>query len=197
MGYREHLPPEHLRHLVEGGSTARGVRFRRGALPRLLGIPAAELRNSRTPLGDVTTIAVPQGVSLVALVETLASRPPSRETAPWSVGQLSHVSRALASGAAVGAVADDIGWSSRTFHRQCLAVYGYGPSTLRRVLRFRLATRLLACGVAPGDTAARAGYADQPHLHREVRSLAGVPLNHFVSGANRSTVVPSGSATVA
>ena len=44
---------------------------------------------------------------------------------------------------------------------------------------------------------ATAGYADQPHLHREVRSLAGVPLRQLASAANRSTDVPSGSSTVA
>ena len=52
-------------------------------------------------------------------------------------------------------------------------------------------------GMPTGDAAAEAGYADQPHLHREVRALAGVPLNQFASGAKRSTVVPSGSSTVA
>jgi hypothetical protein len=48
--------------------------------------------------------------------------------------------------------------------------------------------------------AARTGYADQPHLHREVRDLAGVPLASLrqdSSSANKSTQLPSGSATVA
>ena len=51
-----------------------------------------------------------------------------------------------------------------------------GLTTLRRILRFRHAARLLSEGI-PIEVAARAGYADQPHLHREVRDLAGVPLS--------------------
>ena len=42
------------------------------------------------------------------------------------------------------------------------------------MLRFRQAVALLEAGVAPAAVAARLGYADQPHLSREVRALAGV-----------------------
>ena len=70
----------------------------------------------------------------------------------------------------------------------------------RRILRFRHAVRLLSEGLPSTEVATRAGYADQPHLHREVRGLAGVPvasLRQDSSSANRSTQLPSGSATVA
>ena len=70
--------------------------------------------------------------------------------------------------------ADDLGWTTRTLHRRCLTAFGYGPSVLRRVLRFRRAVALLRAGVAPAEVAARAGYADQPHLSRDVRAFAGV-----------------------
>jgi AraC-like DNA-binding protein len=78
-------------------------------------------------------------------------------------------------------------------------VYGYGPAMLRRILRFRRAVRLLDDDLPYSGVAARAGYADQPHLHREVRDLAGVPLAALRQGstANKSTQLPSGSATVA
>ena len=82
---------------------------------------------------------------------------------------------------------------------------------LRRVLRFRRAVALLQAGVTPAEVAARAGYADQPHLSRDVRALAGVSPARITasrpgvsrprpppgSSANRSTPVPSGSRTVA
>lgn len=182
---------------IEGGSSSQGLRFRPGILPRLLGVPAVEVRNRRVALADLGMHTMPRGAPLAELASALAARPSSRETAPWSTAQLHHVTRALATGAAVSTVADDLGWSGRTFHRQCLAVYGYGPATLRRVLRFRRAVRLLTAGSRPGDVAAETGYADQPHLHREVRALAGMPLSHVASGANTSMVVPSGSVTVA
>jgi AraC-like DNA-binding protein len=76
----------------------------------------------------------------------------------------------------VAEVASDAGWSNRTLQRQSHAVYGYGPATLRRVLRFRRAVSMLRAGRAPADVAAAAGYSDQPHLHREVRALAGTTV---------------------
>jgi AraC-like DNA-binding protein len=176
-----------------------GLRFRPGALPRLLGVPAAEVLNQRVPLGDVRP--VPRDCrSLVELTARLAAEAPRAETAPWSLQVLGHVTARMAAGFAVAEVADEIGWSRRTLQRQCTAVYGYGPATLRRVLRFRHAVRLLDDGLTFSAVAACAGYADQPHLHRESRELAGVPLKSLrqePSGANRSTQLPSGSATVA
>jgi AraC-like DNA-binding protein len=176
-----------------------GLRFRPGMLPRLLGVPAAELRNLRVPLDDLGVPAAQHG-SLIDLATTLASAAPLGETAPWSMALLGHVTRSFARGAAVAEVADEIGWSSRTLQRQCAAVYGYGPATLRRILRFRRARQLMDLGASYAEAAAAAGYSDQPHLHREVRDLTGMGLSALrqdSSGANTSTQLPSGSATVA
>ena len=82
-------------------------------------------------------------------------------------------------------------------HRRCQAAFGYGPAVLRRVLRFRRAAALLRSGVSPAEVAAAAGYADQPHLSRETRALAGASPGQLASGANRSTPLPSGSCTTA
>lgn len=172
-----------------------GLRFRPGALPRLLGVPAAEVRDTRVEVHELR--AVPDHGSLETLAIVLAGGPPRTETAPWSLAALRHVTRRFADGAAVDDVADDLGWSGRTLHRHCVSVYGYGPAMLRRILRFRRAVRLLGDGVAPATVAADSGYADQPHLHREVRALAGVGVRELYRAANRSTEVPSGSSTVA
>jgi AraC-like DNA-binding protein len=177
------------------GDVARGIRFRPGILPRLLHVPAAELRNRRVALRDLRPDATAE-TALGATARLFAGVPP-RETAPWPVRQVNEVTAKLARGAAVGTVADEIGWSARTMQRQCVAMYGYGPAMLRRVLRFRRAIGMVRAGVAVPDAAARAGYADQPHLYREVREFAGVPLNQLCCAANRSTEVPSGSVTVA
>jgi len=175
------------------------LRFHPGVLPRLLGVPASELRNERVPLSELQTGLLQRG-SLTDLAAALASAEARAETAPWSLPVLSHVTGTLAAGSAVAEVAQQVGWSARTLQRQCSAVYGYGPATLRRILRFRRAVRLLSGGLPSTEVATRAGYADQPHLHREVRGLAGVPLASLrqeSSSANRSTQLPSGSATVA
>jgi AraC-like DNA-binding protein len=173
-----------------------GLRFHPGVLPRLLGVPASKLRDERVALRDVQS-GFPRRGSLTELAVALTAEEPRAETAPWSLPLLSHITRSLAAGSAVADVARDVGWSSRTMHRQCSAVYGYGPAMLRRILRFRHAVRLLGDGVPYTEVAARAGYSDQPHLHREVRELAGVPVRQVSSTANRSTQLPSGSATVA
>lgn len=181
-----------------GRETFAGLRFRPGVLPRLLGVPAAELRNARVPLTELG-VTCRRDSSLVELASALAAEEPTRETAPWSLPQLSWIAGNLADGATVAEVARQIGWSNRTLQRQCRAVFGYGPATLRRILRFRRAIALLDKGCSPADAAAAAGYSDQPHLHREVRDLTGMSLTSLRhdSGQNRSTDVPSGSVTVA
>jgi len=52
--------------------------------------------------------------------------------------------------------------------------------TLGRVLRMQRALELARGGVAFAEVAVRAGYADQAHLSREVRALAGVPLGRLI-----------------
>ena len=108
---------------------------------------------------------------------------------------------ALAAGGSAAATAEALGWTTRSLHRRCLAAFGYGPEVLRRVLRFRRAAGAAARAACPlAEVAARAGYADQPHLSREVRALAGchcAALTAGQSGAKRSTPLPSGSCTTA
>jgi AraC-like DNA-binding protein len=175
---------------------ATGIRFRPGALPRLLGVPAGELRNQRVDLRSVRPEA--QGASLMTVAAGLLQRDATRETAPWTTAQLRYVTQRFAVGATVAAVAAEIGCSARSLQRHCIAVYGYGPATLRRILRFRQAVQLLRAGTPVADTANTVGYADQAHLARQVHELAGITAGQLAgSGANRSTEVPSGSTTVA
>lgn len=184
---------------VRVAETFVGLRFRPGVLPRLLGVPADRVRDARVPLTELRAVPC-HDRSLVQVTTELAAQGPRTETAPWSLPVLRHVTATLAAGATVDQVAEEVGWSRRTVQRQCVAVFGYGPATLRRVLRFRAAQRLLRRGLPVAEVAASAGYADQPHLHRDVRALAGVPLTALrqdASGAKRSTQLPSGSATVA
>lgn len=188
---------------TRGRDAMRGLRFRPGVLPRLLGVPASELVGQRVPLDELCT--VPDGTQLGEIAVLLAAREPRNQTAPWSLESLRHVTATLALGAPVEQVAARSGYSNRTLQRQCRAVYGYGPTTLRRILRFRRAVSQLRTGRPLADVAAAAGYADQPHLHREVRAFADTTATALglalapghARGANRSTEVPSGSSTVA
>ena len=65
--------------------------------------------------------------------------------------------------------------SPRQLQRRLLAASGYTPKALHRVLRLQ---RLLALAGRAGPSslamlALRAGYADQAHMTRDVRDLAG------------------------
>ncbi len=67
-----------------------------------------------------------------------------------------------------------------------------------RLERAHRAQTLLRAGTPLADAAARAGYADQPHLSREFRRVVGVSPRQFAgSTAKRSTELPSGSSSVA
>jgi AraC-like DNA-binding protein len=159
------------------GSAATGLRFLPGVLPALLDVPAAALRDARVPvdalhpgLGSRGVAALTAGAPAASVLTALAARLPGGGPEPG----LHEAVRRLARGGSAAETADGLGWTTRTLHRRCLTAFGYGPSTLRRVLRFRRAVRLLQAGVAPAEVAARTGYADQPHLSRDIRAFAGV-----------------------
>jgi AraC-like DNA-binding protein len=182
------------------GHAATGVRFHPGVLPALLGTPAAALRDTRVPLDALHPVlarragaALEHGAAAGPVLTALAARLPGG--APEPAVRAAAVS--LSHGASAAQTADALGWTERTLHRRCLAAFGYGPARLRRVLRFRRALALLRRGVPPADTAVHAGYADQAHLSREARALAGTTPAQLSRGAKRSTPVPSGSWTVA
>ena len=78
-----------------------------------------------------------------------------------------------------------------------LETFGYGYTTLARIERVSQARSLLQRGLSPADVSAMTGYADQPHLTREFAHLVGVTPAQFSKAAKRSTLLPSGSSTVA
>ncbi|SBT39554.1 helix-turn-helix domain-containing protein [Micromonospora auratinigra] len=86
-----------------------------------------------------------------------------------------RVAARLAAGATVAATAAEVGLGARALHRRSRLLFGYGPKTLARILRLRRALDLARAGARWAEVAALAGYADQAHLTRDVRELAGVP----------------------
>ncbi|MBW0106239.1 helix-turn-helix domain-containing protein [Pseudonocardia sp. KRD291] len=178
--------PDSAAHLARSapGSATTGLRFRPGVLPSLLGVAADAVRDRRVDLSDVlpsprSTVAPVTGNAAGALTALLgtatalvAASEHDRRRLPEPLPGAAL--RALATGMPAAELAARLGLTTRMLHRRCVTTLGYGPSVARRVLRFRIATALLHAGVSPAEAAARAGYADQPHLSREVRALAGV-----------------------
>ncbi|MFJ4832489.1 helix-turn-helix domain-containing protein [Streptomyces sp. NPDC088747] len=172
-----------------GGASGRwaGVRFFPGTAPAFLGVPAHELLDRRVELADLW--AAPEVRRLTARVDSAAD--PADALEEVALGRaaesepvdplLREVVAALDAGRPVSAVADELGLGARQLHRRSLAAFGYGPKTLARVLRLQRALALARSGVPFVDTAARAGYADQPHLARDVRELAGAPLGELLA----------------
>ncbi|WP_406227788.1 helix-turn-helix domain-containing protein [Streptomyces anthocyanicus] len=181
--------PDTRAHVTEGGAGAwAGVRFCPGTAPALLGVPADALRDRRVELTDlwptararrlaarVNAAADPAtGLDEAALARAAEAGPPDP--------LLARVVAALDAGRPVAATADALGIGARRLHRRSLAAFGYGPKTLARVLRLQRALALARNGMPLAETAARTGYADQAHLTREVRELAGAAPGELLRG---------------
>ena len=65
------------------------------------------------------------------------------------------------------------GLSRRSVQRRVSRATGLTRGAITQIRRAERAVELLSLGVPPIDVARRAGYADQPHLTRSLRRLAG------------------------
>lgn len=75
----------------------------------------------------------------------------------------------------IATLADQVGWTRQHLSVRFREQVGLTPKTVARIARLHHATSLLSVGTPPplADVAQRCGYADQPHLHRDFRSLTG------------------------
>ncbi|WP_067964385.1 helix-turn-helix domain-containing protein [Nocardiopsis trehalosi] len=163
------------------GSGVTGLRFAPGTAPHVLGVPADALTDQRVPLADLWPARTVR--RLTGRVEGAAA--PGAELERIAADRLAGagpfdafpaaVVGPLRRGAAVGAVARAAGLSERQLRRRFHRAFGYGPKTLARILRMGRALDLARAGAPLAGAAAAAGYADQAHMAREVRALAGVP----------------------
>ena len=179
--------PDTHAYVAEGApSTWVGVRFYPGTAPGLLGVPAYELRDRRVELAELWPASevrrlcgrVGAAADPVTALEDVALERAADAEPPDPL--LRGVVTALDSGRPVAATADELGLGARQLHRRCLTAFGYGPKTLARILRLQRALALARDGVAFADTAALAGFADQAHLARDVKELAGMPLGELL-----------------
>lgn len=160
-----------------------GLRFPPGVGPAVFGIPAAELVGRRVALEDAWSPAEVRRIADAAAsgsigrvlegvaASRLADSPPDRLAA--------RVVELLDAGRTVHEIAADLALSERQLHRRSLAAFGYGAKTLDRIRRMQRAIAMPA-SVPAALVAATAGYADQAHLTREVRALAGVSFGQVM-----------------
>jgi AraC-like DNA-binding protein len=74
----------------------------------------------------------------------------------------------------VDGLADEVGWTRKRLWSRFRAQLGTTPKRAAQLVRFDHAAHLLAAGHPAADVAARSGYVDQSHLHREVRTFSGL-----------------------
>ena len=170
----------------QAGQQFAGLRFLPGKAPAFLGVPACDLLNSRVALADLwgeTTaasladrLAAAPGPEVAAgvLDDVMAARARSGPAPDLLVDQLVGMFGEQPDANGVVQFASQVlSVGERRLHRHCRAAVGYGPKTLERVLRFQRARRLARETGSLATVAALAGYADQAHLTRESRRLAG------------------------
>lgn len=183
-GERLHLAgPDTQAFLTEANGITVGVRFQPGAAPGFFDVPAHAIANTRVPLEELW----PKD-RVHRLVDGLHEGQPGRKllNEVYSAepdGFANAVRRLVASNEVRGA-ADELGITERHLHRKCLAKFGYGPKTLQRIMRFSSAMELVYAGKPFSDIAYEIGYADQAHLSREVKALAGATLTRLVQDAD-------------
>ncbi|MFC9893484.1 helix-turn-helix domain-containing protein [Nocardia sp. NPDC127579] len=68
-------------------------------------------------------------------------------------------------------LAVETGWTRQRLWSRFRAHLGVSPKRACELVRFDHAAHLLAAGRPPAEVAAEAGYADQSHLHRRIRSI--------------------------
>ncbi|MDT0304012.1 helix-turn-helix domain-containing protein [Streptomonospora wellingtoniae] len=174
------------------GAVYVGLRLPPGTGPAALGVPAHELRDRRVPLEDLWSTdearRLGEKVALAADPGAPLERAAARRIAASGGTDpvMREVAALLGAGASVARAAETTGLSPRHLHRRSLAAFGYGPRTLGRILRFERALAAARTGTPFAEVAAAAGYADQAHLAREARELAGDPLSVLTGRAGRA-----------
>jgi len=155
---------------------------------RVLGVPMHELTNRCVPLDALLGRAArelterlanagswPQRVALLdaAFTQILSGPYVASPEMEWVWRCLERTAGRMP----IRQLCLELGWSRKRFVARFRENIGLGPKTAARVLRFQhLRRRLRSNGLRDGwaDLAFESGYADQGHLAREVRRLAGI-----------------------
>jgi AraC-like DNA-binding protein len=164
-----------------------GVRFRPGGAREALGAPLDVLADTAATteelwgadgrrIEDAVGNAADDAGRRDAIQDFLDARLARSRTGDPRLASAVHEVLAGRGRRPVSEIARRAGWGRRQLERAFRAGVGVTPKALSRVIRFQNLLRL--AGRRPraawADLAARCGYADQAHLVREFRELAGV-----------------------
>lgn len=167
------------------GAQVVGARFQPGQAQAALGMSLADMVGQAIPLADLkgrwaTQVADAVGEAaphrrLQRLAELLPQHmAPAAGDLAARRGQA--LFQGLAEGSSIDALAQRLNLHPRSLRRLSQQQFGYGAKTLERILR--LQRFLSGCRSHAGQPlaalAVEAGYADQAHLSRDARELAGM-----------------------
>ncbi|HEY8040381.1 MAG TPA: helix-turn-helix domain-containing protein [Polyangiaceae bacterium] len=172
----------------DDGAAMIGVRFRPGEAFAFLDVASSDARDAllspldagRPELGslaDAVASAPPAG-RIRALEDALLARLPRARPADARVRRAVDLLLSSRGTVRVAQLALAVGLGDRQLERAFDERVGLGPKALARVLRLQALVASLDAhgpGAVPwARLAAEAGYADQAHLVRDVRALAGL-----------------------
>ena len=174
-------------HGLQLGLTPAGARA-------LFGLPAAELAERSVELEDVVGRVArslreelqgyatwPERFAAVERVVLGLARDneSGREAAP-EVREAWRLIRRGRGSTPVAAVASDVGWSRRHLEHRFRGEFGITPKSAVRLTRFERSVEAVRDPRRSlARVAAECGYADQSHLAREWRDLAGLPPSRW------------------
>jgi AraC-like DNA-binding protein len=186
-------------HGVSFGLTPLGVGV-------LFGVPMREFGGGTVGLGDLLGPAATELPALLGaapgweqrfdLLEAMLSsailqavrgpavRPDPAVTAAWWRLQRGDCPR-------IGVLADELGVGRRRLERGFRQHIGMSPATVARIARFQRVVSRFGAGAAPAEAAAGSGLADQSHLARETRALAGMTPSALAAHLRTPPVVVS------
>jgi AraC-like DNA-binding protein len=156
---------------------------------RLLGLPLDELAHRSVAVDDLwgrdgrllldRLAGTPGPGARLNLVEAfLRTRACRRDPVPPVVVGAAALLDRHRGRLGVAELAERLGYGRQYVHRQVTRHLGLAPRTLSRLLRFRAVAEAVRAGQAVqvgwAGLAAAGGYADQSHLYREFRALAGL-----------------------
>jgi len=178
------------RHPDAPSILAIGATFHAGAAPSVLRDSAAAFVDEHVPLDTVDAKLAAR------LDDRLGHVRDGREAAVALSGELGRALRAAREPddavatavrmldderTTIADVATSVFLSERQLERRFADHIGYGPKVLQRVLRFqRFLKHLEVPRLELAGAAALAGYADQSHLSRETRRLAGLTPRQLI-----------------
>jgi AraC-like DNA-binding protein len=159
-----------IRFGFSGDAAFTGVKLWPWAWEALGGIPCPAFADD--------WIALPLHHPMALLLDGTAATVAGRIAEVLEAMETPPIAKAILAARSVAELSRTTGWPPRRLQRWFEAHIGLAPRTYLRVIRFQSSLRALGETHNLADHAAAHGYADQAHMARDFRRLAGTPPSH-------------------